>query len=72
MMLHVGNNCSQYTLQYWGPTMLVDMFASSPQQQGNIIFAATLSSVIGSFAVAGFENLMLVSQVHPRSMGHYI
>jgi MFS family permease len=72
MMLHVGNNCSQYTLQYWGPTMLVDMFASSPQQQGNIIFAATLSSVIGSFAVAGFENLMLVSQVTSRSMGHYI
>ena len=25
---------SRYTLQYWGPTMLVDMFTSSPQQQG--------------------------------------
>jgi MFS family permease len=63
MMLHVGNNCSQYTLQYWGPTMLNDMFAANPQQQGNIIFAATLASVIGSFAVAGFENLMLVRQI---------
>lgn len=60
MLLHVGNNCSQYTLQYWGPTILSDMFAASPQQQGNIIFAATLASVLGSFAVAGFENLMLV------------
>lgn len=68
MMLHVGNNCSQYTLQYWGPTMLADMFAASPQQQGNIIFAATLASVVGSFAVAGFENLMLVCLIllrHP-------
>ena len=68
MMLHVGNNCSQYTLQYWGPTMLADMFAASPQQQGNIIFAATLASVIGSFAVAGFENLLLVRQLLPSHM----
>ena len=68
MMLHVGNNCSQYTLQYWGPTMLADMFAASPQQQGNIIFAATLASVIGSFAVAGLENLMLVRQLLPSHM----
>ena len=36
-----------------------DMFDSSPTQQGTIIFAATLSSVIGSFAIAGLENLML-------------
>ena len=35
------------------------MFDSSPTQQGTIIFAATLSSVIGSFAIAGLENLML-------------
>jgi hypothetical protein len=35
------------------------MFASSPQQQGSIIFAATLSSVFGSFAIAGLENFML-------------
>ena len=46
-------NRRRYTLQYWGPTMLVDMFASTPSQQGSIIFAATLSSVFGSFAIAG-------------------
>ena len=68
MMLHVGNNCSQYTLQYWGPTMLSDMFGANPQQQGNIIFAATLASVVGSFAVAGFENLMLVRQLLPSCL----
>ena len=39
--------------------MLADMFDSSPTQQGTIIFGATLSSVIGSFAIAGLENLML-------------
>ena len=44
MAVHVANNCSQYTLQYWGPTMLADMFASSPAEIGRYIFAATLKT----------------------------
>ena len=30
----LGGRCAQYTLQIWGPTMLADMFGSTPTQQG--------------------------------------
>ena len=39
--------------------MLADMFASSPAEIGRYIFAATLSSVFGSFAVAWLESALL-------------